>query len=85
MPPPGNFALFAASGFTVAIGGFAISQAYHLAADTTAALFELLALPFAVLWGRWIWGNFPNLFTFLRIALILVGGLTVILRSRAIA
>ena len=32
VPTPGDLALFAASGFTVAIGGFAISQAYRLAA-----------------------------------------------------
>lgn len=84
-PTPGDLALFAASGFTVAIGGFAISQAYRLAAATTVAPFEYLALPFAVLWGYLIWGDFPDLFTFLGIALIVVGGLTVILRSRAVA
>ena len=78
-------ALFAASNFTVAIGGFAISQAYNLAAATTVAPFEYLALPFAVLWGYLIWGDFSDLFTFLGIALIVVGGLTVILRSRAVA
>ena len=49
------------------------------------APFEYLALPFAVLWGYLIWGDFPDLFTFLGIALIVVGGLTVILRSRAVA
>ncbi|MDP7381830.1 MAG: DMT family transporter, partial [Alphaproteobacteria bacterium] len=85
VPTPGDLALFAASGFTVAIGGFAISQAYRLAAATTVAPFEYLALPLAVLWGYLIWGDFPDLFTFLGIALIVVGGLTVILRSRAVA
>ena len=82
MPTPVDIALFAASGFTVAIGGFAISQAYRLAAATTVAPFEYLALPFAVLWGYLIWGDFPDLFTFLGIALIVAGGLTVILRGR---
>ena len=85
VPTPGDLALFAASGFTVAIGGFAISQAYRLVAATTVAPFEYLALPFEVLWGYLIWGDFPDLFTFLGIALIVVGGLTVILRSRAVA
>ena len=85
MLTPGDLALFTASSFTVAIGGFAISQAYRLDAATTAAPFEYLPLPFAIFRGYLIWGDFPDLLTFLGIALIVVGWLTAIPRSRYVA
>ena len=72
MPTPGDLALFTASSFTVAIGGFAISQAYRLDAATTAAPFKYLPLPFLIFRGYLIWGDFPDLLTFLGIALIVV-------------
>jgi drug/metabolite transporter (DMT)-like permease len=77
-----DMGFFALSGCMVAVGGFAVSQAYRTAAATTVAPFEYLALPFAMLWGFLIWGDFPNTLAFAGIALIILAGLVVILRER---
>ncbi len=81
-PQLNDLGLMALSGCMVAVGGFAVSQAYRTAAATSVAPFEYLALPFAMLWGFLIWGDFPNVLAFGGIALIISGGLVVILRER---
>ncbi len=81
-PTPVDLSLFAISGFIVAIGGIAISQAYRMASPTVVAPFEYLALPFAVLWGVLLWGEVPDALAFAGIGLIVTAGLFTIYRER---
>jgi S-adenosylmethionine uptake transporter len=80
-PDAFGFAMMAACGILVGIGGYLLSQAYRLAQARTVAPFEYAGLPFAVLLGFIVWGHLPDGMSMAGIALIAAGGLYVFYRE----
>lgn len=61
----------------------ASSNAYRSVEASMIAPFEYTAIPFAVIWGIVIWGEWPDGLSWLGMGLILTGGLYTIWRERA--
>ncbi|MGC6453060.1 MAG: DMT family transporter [Candidatus Puniceispirillaceae bacterium] len=61
----------------------ASSNAYRSVEASLIAPFEYTAIPFAVVWGIVIWGEWPDALSYLGMGLILAGGLYTIWRERA--
>ena len=80
-PDAGDAAILLASGLASATGAFLVSQAYRLCDAALAAPFEYAALPLAVLWGGFIFGERPDAFGWAGMALILASGLYVAFRE----
>ena len=80
---PGGFdlALIALLGITSALGGFTISQAYRRSEAAYVAPFEYAAMPLAVFWGLTIFGEWPDLWAWVGIALIMASGLVLVWRE----
>ncbi|NNL72531.1 MAG: DMT family transporter [Silicimonas sp.] len=76
-----DLALIALLGVTSALGGFSISNAYRRSEAAYVAPFEYAAMPLAVVWGLAVFGEWPDLFAWLGIALILASGLVLIWRE----
>ncbi len=76
--------LFLGLGFTSAIIGYGLSQAYRLADAAAIAPFEYVGLPLAIMWGWLIWGELPSPSLLLGIVLIMGAGLFVFMRERQI-
>lgn len=72
-------------GAFAAFGGYCISQAYRLGEAALVAPFEYLALPLSILWGVTIFGEWPDLWACIGIALILGSGLYTVWREHQIA
>lgn len=68
-------------GLASGIGGYLVSQAYRLCEAATIAPFEYVALVLAIVWGITIWGDWPDLFAWVGILMILVSGLFVFWRE----
>ncbi|MEM8978934.1 MAG: DMT family transporter [Pseudomonadota bacterium] len=69
-------------GFLASIGGYFISQAYRLASVVVIAPFEFLALPLSVLWGIFLFCEWPDIFAWSGISLILAAGLYTVYREQ---
>jgi len=61
----------------------ASSNAYRSVEASLIAPFEYTAIPFAVIWGIVIWGDWPDMMSYVGMALILGSGLYTIWRERA--
>ena len=77
MPSRWDLVLLALCGFIVACGGYLISQAYRIAQASVVAPFEYTSLPFALVIGFIVWGDWPSLVSFMGSALIVVSGLII--------
>jgi drug/metabolite transporter (DMT)-like permease len=64
-----------AVGVLSAFGYYLISQGYRLAEATTAAPFEYIMLPMAIMWGVIVFGDWPDAIALLGILLIVASGL----------
>jgi drug/metabolite transporter (DMT)-like permease len=64
-----------AVGVLSAFGSYLISQGYRLAEATTAAPFEYIVLPMAIMWGVIVFGDWPDAIALLGILLIVASGL----------
>lgn len=80
-PAPGDAPIFVAVGITSALGGFLISFAYRTTEAAIVAPFEYVALPLSIFWGVVVFADWPDLITYVGIALILVSGLVIIWRE----
>lgn len=80
-PAPQDFAMMCCIGLTSILGGFSISQAYRLSEAGLVAPFEYAAMPLAVFFGFTIFGEWPDLWAWFGIALILTAGLVLIWRE----
>ncbi|MEL6518373.1 MAG: DMT family transporter [Pseudomonadota bacterium] len=80
-PAPVDFAMMCVVGLTSISGGFAISQAYRLSEAALVAPFEYAAMPLAVLSGFLVFGEWPDPWAWVGIALILAAGLVLIWRE----
>ncbi|MBT8433626.1 MAG: DMT family transporter [Gammaproteobacteria bacterium] len=65
-------------GVMVAFGGYLISQAYRLGEAAAVAPFEYASLPFALLVGFYLWGDWPDWISFIGSGLIIFSGLLVL-------
>ena len=71
-------------GGIVSIGGYLISQAYRLGEASAVAPFEYASLPFALMVGFYLWGDWPDWYAFVGTGLIISSGLLVFyLENRA--
>lgn len=78
VPTSNDLVLLFVCGVLVALGGYLLSQAYRKAEVAVVAPFEYSALPFAVFWGYQLWGDWPDVVSFIGSALIVGGGLMVL-------
>ena len=69
------------AGFSSALGGYFISQAYRHSAASLVAPFEYSTLPLAVFWGYFLWSELPDFFSSIGIILIMGSGIFVALRE----
>jgi drug/metabolite transporter (DMT)-like permease len=65
-------------GFMVSFGGYLISQAYRLGEAAAVAPFEYASLPFALVVGYTMWGDWPDWVSFAGSGLIISSGLLVV-------
>ena len=77
-PVPEHFGLLALCGFIVAFGGYFLSQAYRLGQASAVAPFEYSSLPFALILGYLLWGDLPDLISFLGSGLIIFSGFLIV-------
>ena len=82
-PTPFDLGLMAFSGMVIALGGYAISQAYSRSEAALIAPFEYIALPLSVVFGLVLFAELPDALALSGIALILVSGLVLIWREAA--
>ena len=85
IPSVPDATLFIALGVINGVGGYLMSQAYRIARPATIAPFEYVALPMAVMWGVVFFGNWPDLVTWVGMALICGSGLYVLHRETVLA
>ena len=80
-PSHGDTLIMIAIGCLSAIGGYLISQGYRIAEAGLVAPFEYAALPLAVFWSVFLWGDWPDALSWLGITLIAGAGLFVFYRE----
>ena len=76
-PSFAQFQLLLACGLIVALGGYLMSQAYRLGEAPAVAPFEYASLPFALIVGYYLWGDWPDWPAFVGTGLIVSSGLLV--------
>ena len=83
-PLPDDFGLLVLCGLIVAFGGYLLSQAYRLGQASAVAPFEYSSLPFALIIGYYLWGDWPDWTSFVGSGLIIFSGLLIVyLESRS--
>ncbi len=78
LPNAAELQLIALCGVIVAFGGYLISQAYRIGEASAVAPFEYASLPFALLVGYALWGDWPDTRAFVGTTLIVGSGLLVV-------
>ena len=81
MPAVGDWWILVLIGIGSSVGGYLISQAYRLSEAAFAAPFEYLAMPLAILWGVMVFDEWPDLYAWAGIALIIGSGLVLLWRE----
>lgn len=76
-PDLGQLQLLLLCGLIVALGGYLMSQAYRLGEAPAVAPFEYASLPFALVVGYYLWGDWPDWPAFIGTGLIIGSGLLV--------
>lgn len=72
-------------GSFASVGGYCISQAYRMGEAAFIAPFEYLALPLSIIWGVTVFGEWPDLWAWLGITLILASGLYTVWREHQLS
>ncbi|WP_342069018.1 DMT family transporter [Yoonia algicola] len=80
-PSVSDYPIFVLIGVGTACAGYLISQAYRVAEASYVAPFEYLALPMAVIWGMVVFDEFPDVWDYAGMALILGAGLFMVWRE----
>ncbi|MGR3512928.1 MAG: DMT family transporter [Paracoccaceae bacterium] len=80
-PSPSDALMIAALGASIAVSGYAISEAYRSSEPAFIAPFEYVALPLSVLWGIAVFDEWPDAWALVGIALILISGMVLIWRE----
>ena len=76
-----EYLYFALGGLIVLNLAFASTNVYQNVEATLAAPFEYIALPMAIVWGMFLWNDWPDLQTWIGISMIMGGGILVIYRE----
>lgn len=83
-PDTTQLQLLIVCGSIMSIGGYLISQAYRIGEASAVAPFEYASLPFALVVGYYLWGDWPDWSAFIGTGLIISSGLLVLyLENRA--
>ncbi|MFV2032062.1 MAG: DMT family transporter [Gammaproteobacteria bacterium] len=83
-PNAADLRLLALCGLMVSFGGYLLSQAYRLGQASIVAPFEYTAMPFALVVGYYLWGDWPDWISFAGSGLIIFSGLLIVyLENRA--
>jgi drug/metabolite transporter (DMT)-like permease len=82
LPPVADWWLFGLMGLAAGGIGYALSQAYRIANASVIAPFEYFNLPMAIFWGWMVFGELPDVWVAMGIALIALSGIYVFLRER---
>ena len=77
-PTPLQLQLLALCGTIVAVGGYLLSQAYRIGEASAVAPFEYSSLPFALIVGYYLWGDWPDWRAFVGTGMIIASGLLVL-------
>lgn len=80
-PPVADYKFLVLLGLASTAGGYLISQAYRLCEAGLAAPFEYVAMPLSIFWGLVVFGEWPDFWAWVGIALILSAGLYMGLRE----
>ena len=81
-PNPIQFQLLIACGLIVGFSGYLISQAYRIGEASAVAPFEYASLPFALVIGYYVWGDWPDWQAFFGAGLIIGSGFLVVVRKK---
>ncbi|MCH7879966.1 MAG: hypothetical protein IIB69_00055 [Proteobacteria bacterium] len=68
----------------VSFGGYLLSQAYRLGQASIVAPFEYTAMPFALIVGFYLWGDWPDWISFAGSGLIIFSGLLIFIPGKPI-
>jgi drug/metabolite transporter (DMT)-like permease len=74
--------MLVAVGFFGGLGHYAIIKAYQRAEAALVAPFAYTEIVWATSFGLFVFGDFPNLFTFIGTAIIIASGVYVVHRER---
>ena len=77
-PSADDLLLLGICGFIVACGGYLLSQAYRLGQASVVAPFEYTSLPFALIIGYILWGDWPDWISLVGSVLIISSGLLIV-------
>jgi drug/metabolite transporter (DMT)-like permease len=80
-PQPGDLLLLAFMGVIGSTGAYCVSQAYRIAQPGLIAPFEYVGMPLAIVWSIAIWGDWPDVVSWIGIALIAGAGIFVFWRE----
>ena len=78
VPDFAGILLLALCGGIVGFGGYFLSQAYRLGEASVVAPFEYASMPYALVIGYYIWGDWPDWISFVGTGLIIVSGLLIL-------
>jgi drug/metabolite transporter (DMT)-like permease len=78
IPTTTDWFLLAVCGSIVAIGAYLLSQAYRLGQASAVAPFEYTSLPFALMLGYYLWGDWPDWISFIGSGFIIFSGLLIV-------
>ena len=82
-PDDSGWSLLILCGLLVSFGGYLLSQAYRLGQAPVVAPFEYCSMPFALVVGYYLWGDWPDWISFVGSGLIIASGLLIVyLESR---
>ncbi len=84
-PAAQDMPIFIGLGVCSGIIGYALSAAYKNAAAATIAPFEYCGLPLAIFWGWLIFGEWPDIMTWIGCALIIGAGVFVFVREQQVS
>lgn len=80
-PALADWPFFLLTGLGSAIGGLLISQAYRLCEAALVAPLEYVAMPMAIFWGVFVFGEWPDAWAWAGIFLIICSGIYMIWRE----
>ncbi len=75
--------LFGVIGLSAGIVGYAMAQAYRLTAAAVVAPFEYMLMLYVLIWGWFVFGDWPDLWVFLGATIIIGSGIYIVWRERA--
>jgi S-adenosylmethionine uptake transporter len=77
-PVADDFGLLALCGLIVAFGAYLLTQAYRLGEASAVAPFEYSSLPFALVIGYYLWGDWPDWISIVGSGLIIFSGFLIV-------